>query len=304
MSATNGNAMERLLVNSSIIKLYISLPSGKKRLRWDKLGVPAEISNSDLVTAGAMFVLPKDTLSGFYKLRNKANSLIDKASVEFSIGRLVPDSKLVGLREDLGKINIEFDQLVIGIKGKYETLKQKLLAKWRHEAVLVAAKHNDEDLVFRVMRNVEAEFPTWENLAVKFSFGWSEYTDLSSMASEFIRDATAGILGKMSEFATHLQEKLGAENLSDRNMKPIRKWIEGVRESIEVFESDKLNNLLTGLEAWTEEGLADELSVSASMSRAMSDTLSGIVEAADDQVNEIAADAVARLTSQSRSIER
>jgi hypothetical protein len=131
-----------------------------------------------------------------------------------------------------------------------------------------------------------------------------EYTDLSQMAHEFVAEATRGVLEKMGEFATSLRDRLNGSGLSERNLEPIRRWVESMREAVSVFKNERLDAMLRDLEGFSGEGITEDLSISKRLRDSMDEAMGGIIRAANEEVDIIAQQSVEALTSQKRRIEK
>jgi hypothetical protein len=296
--------METLLLHGAIFKLHISIPSGVKKLNWEKLGIQPEFLEADLVTTGGMYIVTKDEVQKFNAIRSKATQMIERHSLEFSIGRLVPEGKMQALREGLQRLQTEFQNAIADLAGRYDAIKADLMAKWNRTAIRVSTRISDDpDFVFGVMNEVQAAFADWSKFSSGFGFTWSEYRDLNGMAAEFIAESNRGLLLKMREFAENLRARLSSSGVSDRNLAPVRKWLDDMREAAEMFHNDRINSMMNDLATWTEVG-ADELIRDSQNVRTQVDrALEGIMEATNGQIDEIAAASVASLTSFARNIE-
>jgi hypothetical protein len=296
------NAMEELLCRGSIFSVKASIPSGRRKLDWKKLGLEV-VANPELVSEGQIWLVPREEINKILAFRAKAQAVIEKHGVEFSFGYIVPLKHREQVIKELQQTVVEFDDAVNNLHDHYDELKQSMLNKWHEEAVSISSRTNNADKVFEIMDAVTRMFPTWENFW-SGGISWVEYNDLQKMANEFVAASTRGILEKMAEFAKTLKQKIDNSQLSERNMAPIRRWIENMRESISVFQNKKLNEMLLDLEAYTGEGVANDVSVSDKLRNAMRETLDGIVNAATEQVDEIARESINALTSQKRKLDR
>jgi len=300
------NAIENLLLGCAVFRAHIGAPSGRKKINWQRIGIPNDLVNPDIVTSGQMFTIPKKEIARIQKLRGKAITVIEKYGLPFSVGRLIPNSKIQDVRQELGAIKMEFNAAVDSLRQRYPELKQELLNLWQQEAIVIAERHdsNDEDFIFEVMAKVENEFPEWSYFERKFYFEWKEYSDFSDMAEEFIRDSTRSVLEKMAEFAQSLKEKLELENVSERNMLPIRRWLESVRDAVSAFHNERLNSMVEEMEIWTEEGVASEVRDRGDMARGMMESLNDVITYSTEYVDDVVSESVAALTTQRRTVER
>jgi len=296
------NAMEGLLLHSSIFKVQSSMPSGRKKLDWRKLGLEV-VTNPELVSDGQIWLIPKERMNRMLSFRTKAQQILDQHGIKFSFGQIVPSSKREEVLQRLQRIRQEFLEEVERLRSDYPRLKQDLLNKWQEEAVVLSSRTGSADRVFEIMDSVSKMFPEWERFW-RGDICWTEYTDLQQMAHEFIGEATRGILRQMQEFADSLRQKIESSGLSERNITPVRNWVESVRESIRVFQNDRLNTLLDDLESCVQQGTADDVSVSARIRESVSGVLDGVAEASTEQVDEIVRESIDGLTSQRRALDR
>ncbi len=296
------NAMEELLCRGSIFKVSIRCPSGRRKIDWKKLGLEV-VNNPDLVSEGQIWLVPREEMNKILNYRAKAQNVIEKHGIEFSFGYIVPLKHHDQVVKEIQQIVVEFNDAVKNLHDHYDEMKQSMLNKWHEEAVSISSRTNNADRVFEIMNSVTRMFPTWEYFW-HGGISWVEYNDLQKMANEFVAASTKVILEKMSEYAETLKQKIDNYQLSERNMAPIRRWIENMREAISIFQNEKLDEMLLDLEAYAGEGVANDVSVSDKLRNAMRETLDGIVNAATEQVDEIAMESINALTSQRRKLDR
>jgi hypothetical protein len=298
------NPMETLLLDCAIFKLQISIPSGVKKLNWEKLGIPQEFIDGDLITSGGMYIVTHEEIQKLNSIRSKATQMVERHSLEFSIGRLVPGSKIQDLRDGLAQLQTEFQAAIDDLARRYESIKSALMSKWHREAIRVSTRiSTDAEFVFGVMNEVESCFAPWSKFASGFGFTWSEYRDLNGMAAEFIAESNRGLLLKMREFAENFKARLSSSGVSDRNLAPIRKWLDDVKDIAGVFHNERINAMMNDLATWTEVGSDELIRDSQDVRRAVDTALDGIMEATNGQLDEIAAASVMSLTSFARNIE-
>lgn len=296
------NAFEGLLINSSIFRLQFSMPSGRKKLDWRKLGLEV-ITNPNLVSDGQIFIVPRERMNRMFSFRSKAQLIIERFGIKFSFGYIIPGSRREEVIQRLQEVKNEFNEEVEKLRNDYPSLKQDLMNKWHEEAVVIASRTENSERVFEIMDAVDKMFPSWEQFW-RADLSWSEYTDLQQMAREFIGEATRGILQQMQEFADSLKSKIESSGLSERNLSPIRNWIEQMRDSIKVFKNERLDQLLEELESCVQEGTSNDVSASETVRNSLSGVLSGIVEATTEHVDEIVRQSIDGLTSQRRSLDK
>lgn len=296
------NAMEGLLLHSSIFKIQSSMPSGRKKLDWRKLGLEV-VTNPELVSDGQIWVVPRERMNRILSFRAKAQQILDQHGIKFSFGQIVPSSSREEVIQRLQRVRDEFMQEVERMRMDYPALKQELLNKWNEESVIMSSRTGNADKVFEIMNSVGKLFPEWEQFW-RGDIRWTEYTDLQQMAQEFVGEATRGILQQMQEFADSLRQKIEASGLSERNLTPIRNWIDNVRESVRVFQNERLDSLLEELESCVQEGTANDVSASSRIRESVSGVLAGISDASAEHVDEIIRESINGLTSQRRSLDR
>lgn len=295
------NAMEELLLHGTIFSIRLSMPSGRKKLDWRKLGIET-VNNPELITDGQIWIAPKERMNEMTAFRSRAQSVLDQNGIKLSFGYIIPRTKREFVLEKLQEIRVEFQEAARKLSQDYPALKQDLLNKWNQEAVSISVKTGNQDQVFKIMDAVEKMFPSWE----EFWYGdiaWIEIDELQKMAQQFVYEATSGIMQKMHEFADSLKKRIEENNLTSRNMQPILKWIEQVRESVAIFGSEQLNEMMNDLEAVVSSD-GNDLRVSQRLRDTLSRTLDGISEAASEHVDEVARESIARLTSQKRILDK
>lgn len=300
------NAMETLLLRGAIFRTHIKIPSGRRKLNRDRLNLPTTIENASLVTSGQLILIPNNEMAVFQKIRAKASGIIEKYGVPMgSIGLLVPNERLDIVNEKLAERRNEFNEAVESLRSRYPEIKQNMLSFWNQEIISLAARYNTEEgYIFEVMRKVEDEFHDWDYFQSRFHYGWNEYHDINEMASAFIEDSVRSMLERMREFAESLMNRIRDENISERNIAPIRRWVESIGQAIRSFENERLNQMLESLEIWSEEGVADEVSENVNAANNMRSMLEDVIVTCNEHVDEIASESIAALTKQSRTIER
>lgn len=293
------NYIENLFLTGCVVKTRITIWSGRKKLKPGDLGIPEKEINKDLVTLGSKWIIPKEEIDKLYRLRAKALASIDSDSFDFDFGRFVSNKRLDHLKNSLNEIKSEFDSVVSDIGQRYDEITQKMITSWETEAVAIASRRNDPDLVFEVMNRIRAAFKPWSEVKNRFIFEYSEHRDINKIAEEFVKSSTMGIVERFSEFAQKLKVRIEDSNLSERNLKPIRKYLESLRESLFVFDNKELNTMIETMESWTMDGVSEDLSTSKKLSMAMSKAMDGIIDIAENQMDEIAMKSVEAITSYS-----
>lgn len=301
------NLFENLLLRGAVFKTHVGVPSGKRKLNLQRLGIPSVIENSELITSGQLVLIPNDELKIFNQARANANGIIEKYGVPMgSIGLLVPNERIEAVNNELEEMKEEFLNAKEDLARRYPEIKQRLISQWNEEIIAIAARQVDhtEGYIFEVLRRIDNEFHEWWYFDRKFHFSWREYHDVNDMAAGFIEDSTRSMLDKMREFAEGLQTRLREEKLSERNIAPIRRWIDSIGQAIRSFENERLNRLVENLETWTEEGVDVEVRENRVASVNMANMLDDVIATCTDQIDEIAAESVAALTTQRRTIQR
>jgi hypothetical protein len=297
------NLMESLFLTGKVVKLDCSVWSGRKKLRPEEIGFENGDLNRELINLGSKWLIPKEEIAALNKIRADAKREIESRSLKFSFGSFVPNEKMKTLNNRLAEIRTVFQEKMLDISTRYPELRQQMLNAWNAEAVSMAARKNNPDFVFEVMTRIEKALPQWHDISGKFSFDWNEYADMNQIARNFIEESTRGFLGKMVEFAESLKERINENNLSDRNLAPVRKYIDAMRESIKVFRNEQLVRILDDLDGWVMEGTGDEVKASSQIRGAMSSAMDSIITAGTEHVDEIARASIDAVTSHARQLE-
>jgi hypothetical protein len=154
------------------------------------------------------------------------------------------------------------------------------------------------------MRALEGEFHEWSHFGMKFNFSWREYHDINDMAEAFIEDSVRSIMERMKEFAESLQDKLAGEKISERNLAPIRRWVESIGQAIRSFDNERLNRMVETFETWTEVGVDSEVREYKNAADNMKSMLEDVIVTCNDHVDEITSESIQALTKQGRVIQR
>jgi len=297
--------IESLFKTGAVLSTSINIWSAKKKMSSDFLGIPESEVNHDLVTFGSMWLLPKSEIADLEKIRGQANKLIEAYGFPFyGFGRFVSNKKEEELNRKMTELREQFNEKVEYIKANYEEMTSKLRAMWQLEAAKIASRRNDPDAVFEVMAKVAGCFKPWEVVESRFQFKWSFNHDLNYLAIKFVEDGTRAIMDKMKEFAERLKVKIEESNLDERNLKPIREYIEALRDGMMVFENQELNKFLEDMEAWVQDGTAEDVAGSSKLAGMMTSSMDNIIRAAENQVDEISKAGVEAILSYGRKIEK
>jgi hypothetical protein len=297
------NLWESLFLTGKVVKLDCSVWSGRKKLRPEEIGFDNGDLNRDLINLGSKWLIPKEEITKLSNIRAEANREIENSSFQCPVGSLIPNNRLEKLNNKLTELRNNFADQVADVERRYPELRQQMLNAWNAEAVSMAARKNNPDFVFEVMSRIEKALPQWSDISSKFSFTWHEYDDMNQIARSFIEESTRGVLDKMVEFAEKLKERVGANNLSDRNLAPVRRYIDAMRESVKVFRNEQLVRMLDDLEGWVMEGTGEEVSASSKIRGAMSSAMDNIILAGTEHVDEIARASIDAVTSHARQLE-
>jgi len=296
--------VENLFLTGCVLKTNIKIWSGKKKLNPEFIGINPDEVNKDLVSLGSMYLLPKEEIDNLMRIRTLANQVISRNSFDFDFGSFVSNKKLDGLKSQLESIKAQFDEAVEDLKNRFPELSQQIKNQWNSELVSMAASKGDSDLVFKVMGKIENCFKSWEDVESRFDFSYKEYRDINDIAKEFVYESTKGIVEKMGEFASNLKTRIEDSSLSERNLKPVRIFLESLKDSMEVFQNEKLTDMFNNMDGWVMESTAEDIFISDKVSKMAADAMGGIVKAADSQIDEIARASVESMTNFKRKIKK
>jgi len=299
----NSNFVVNLFKTGKVVRTKISVWSGKTKLNPEFLGLDGEDLNKDLVSLGSMWLLPKREIDKLMGIRSKANQAIASMSMKFDFGgNFVPSARMDEAREKLESMKVDFEIKTQDLKYNYESLSREMLDRWNAELLQMAAKKGDPDLVFDVMTRIESCFPSWDEIAGKFSFSWVEYDDINKIAEDFVVESTKDLVTQMAEFASRLKEKVETSGLKDINLRPVRSFLENIKSSVDVFQNEKVNEIMATLEQWSKDGVSYDVEEYQGMRDKMLSAMDGIVSAAGEGMNEIAAESVKNITNFKRKI--
>jgi len=282
--------MQNLLRKGAVVKTDIHIWSGRKSLKAIEIG--RDEVNKDLISLGSKWLIPKKEIDELFRIRSKATALIESYSMRFDFGSFVPESKIEPLKEKLEKLRDEFHEKVSSIMERLPELKQKMLDEWYKEAINVTG--NDPDAVFQVMNSIKESFDRINEsyLKEKFRFGYREYHDINKIAEEFIKESTVDIVYKFQEFAEKLRDRIEMGKLQDRNLKAVRKFIEEMRDAVEVFENEELTKIFDTMDQWSMEGVASDVATIDKIKSSMLKAMDSVIEMGEQKINKIASRSV------------
>jgi len=294
----NGNLFENLFLTCSVYRLRVSISGMTKKLRPQDLGLdPEEIQSKDLITLGSKRLIPKEEIEKLIKIRYRAYKAIESNSMKFTFGSFVPRSRKDYLDGKLQGYKQEFDSAIQDIGNRYEEIRQDMMNRWNSEMISIADKNGkDQEFIFMVMSRIEQAFKPWDQVKDKFHFDWNIYSEINEIAKSFIESVSIGMVEKMKEFAESFREKVENGNLNEANLKAARKFVEEIRMSMEVFESETLTKLMDELESWSMSGTSGDISANESISKSMAASMSGIVDVCEMQVDEIVKESIASIS--------
>lgn len=300
----NGHLMAAIFQKGAAIKENIRIWSGRKKLNPRDLGLDEDEVNEELISLGSKWLIPSEYIKNLEKIRGKARSAIESMSMAFpGLGALVPNEKIDDVRAKLDSLKAQFDEQVEEIGNNYEQLRRDMMTAWHSEAIKIASRRGDPELVFEVMKRIEDSFKPWGDLQHRFSFNYNEYRQINQIAEAFIHENTKDIVSKFAEFATRLKERIEDTGLSEKNLGPVRKYIQEIQESIQVFENEQLQEIADDMESWTLEGTGKNIEDSKVLKKQMIDGLDKIIEAGETQVDVIAKASVDALTRFGRKVD-
>jgi hypothetical protein len=300
----NGNLINNLFATGAVVKVKVSAWSATKKLNPIELGLPENSINKDIINLGSKRLIPKEEMSKLYNIRAKANQKISTVSFDFDFGgNFVPNKKLDELKKELESLKKEFQDTVDDIGNRYPQMKQEIMEQWKAEAISIASRHKDPSMVDEIMLRVDSAFPDWEVVKEKFGFSFHEYRNINDIAKQFVEGSTQGILVKLGEFAEKLKNRILNSSLTERNLKPVREYLAALQDGLMVFENDKLNNVIAELDGWVMDGVSHEIGQSKDIADLMSKSLDKIINAAENEVEDISRASVEAMTSYKREIE-
>nr|MDO8117213.1 DUF3150 domain-containing protein [Candidatus Sigynarchaeota archaeon] len=270
----------------------------RKKLRADELGLKSNEVNENLISLGSKYLIPKEEISTLTALRSKAYSTIENESIDIGVGKLIPNDKIEEVRAKLEMIKSQFDEHLEHLRSEYPRMRSEMMVLWNEEALTISRNRDNPDLAFKIMSNIENAFPEkWNDVASKFGFTFWESNKLDDVAKQFVELAVSKVAQQISEFCTSLQGKIKDSGLNGNSLNAVHSWIAAFRDSVGVFESELLKDVLDTL----EDQVRDPSTIKPdSFKKAMSE-LANVV---DEGIKEIQAESVARLTSQKvRNIE-
>ena len=292
------NLIQSLFLKGSVVELKVKIWSGRKKLKAEDIGFSPDQINKDLISLGSKFLIPKDKINGLFGIRSRTYGALNSYTMDFSFGSFVSQKNMPGLIAELEGLKQEFYQMVMELKDSYEDSKREIMAAWQDEAVRLASGQNDPNFVFEVLGRIEAAFPDWSVIEPKFMFDWKVFTDIQQVAEEFVRTQVAQMVEQMGRFSQSLMERIDMDGLSGKNLGPVRRWIENMRESAKVFESPKVDRIMTELESWVQETPEDD-----SMKAQMREAMKSISDSVVAEVDEIAKSSLKKMISQSRKLD-
>lgn len=300
----DGNLFKALFLDCAVYDLRCHIPSMSKKLSAADIGLDEDdIPSEDLVTLGSKRIIPKKEIAKLEKIRVQAIKLMADNSMKFSFGSFVPKSKIGNVEQRLAKMKTEFDEICAHISSNFDAMKQEMMSKWEIEMVKISKKRNlDETTVFMMLDRIDKAFSKgWEQH--RASFAWMKYTDINDIARDFIQASTMEVMGKMVEFATNLKDRLENGSLNDKNLAPVRKYIEAIGESVKIMKSEQLENLVGEMEAWTLEGVSDDVKDSPHARTEMGNIMDNVIKMGTEMADSIVSESIAGITSFSRTLD-
>jgi len=300
----DGNLFKALFLDCAVYDLRCHIPSMSKKLSAADIGMDEDdLPSEDLVTLGSKRIIPKKEIAKLEKIRVQAIKLMADNSMKFSFGSFIPKSKIEKVEQGLSEMKTEFDEICSHISSNFDAMKQEMMSKWEIEMVKIAQKRNlDETTVFMMLDRIDKAFSKgWEQH--RASFTWVKYTDINDIAKDFIQASTMEVMGKLVEFATNLKDRLENGSLNDKNLAPVRKYIAAISESIKVLKSNQLENLVGEMEAWTLEGVSDDIKDSQNAKMEMGSIMDNVIKVGTEMADSIVKESIQGITSFSRTLE-
>lgn len=292
-----------LFRTGAVIKVDVHIWSAKKKLNPEDLGIDPNDINEHLVSLGSKWLIPSEEIQQLEGFRTKARIAIDKRSLKFSFGSFVPNESVKPLMDELNSIRDKFNESVESIKSRFDELRHRMVNEWQVEAASIASRRNEPGLVFEVMNRVEAMMPQWNMIEGKFTFVVHEYRDMNRIVEEFVAESAGSIVEQVKMFATKLRERIESNNLSDRNLKPIREFVESVSGSAKVFNNNEIDGILDELNTLVSEGNHIDLVENKNLNDMAKRFFDKVGSIADEKMEEIRRNAVESFTAYSRTIE-
>jgi hypothetical protein len=292
------NFSANLFKTGRVVKVTVSAWGGRKKLLPEEIGIKANEVDSDLISLGSKWLIPKEEINDLFLCRSRANTAIRHNSFSFSFGTsFVPEKRLQPLKDELEKIKIDFYKKVESIKSRYDELREDMIAKWEKEANRIAYNRGDSEMQVNIMYKIRAAFPEWSDIENKFQFTVKEYSDFNQIAEEFVKESTTEIVQKVSEFAEKIKARLEDGNLSEKNLAPIREFVSQLSSGMMVFKNPKIEKMLSDLDTWCDADQAKDMKASAMSA------MDEILNDASNSIDDIVKASIDSITSFKREIE-
>jgi hypothetical protein len=178
-----------------------------------------------------------------------------------------------------------------------------MINEWQIEATSIASRKGDPQLVYMVMQQIEESFKTWDKIQDKFSFEIHEYRDINDVVKEFVAGQTEELINRFKEFADKLRERIESSNLNDKNLKPVRDFVDEIYQSSKILQNPDIDEALDGLAMISSEGNHTDLINNDRLKAAANKVLDSIDALAGEKLEEAKRKSVEMFTSHSRDIE-
>jgi hypothetical protein len=292
-----------LFAKGAVIKVDSHIWSGTKKLNPIDIGLSDGDFNQNLVTLGSKFLIPHDEISKLNQIRSKATAIIDSNSMKFSFGSFIHNDKVEWVKEKLFDLKQKFADTVADIGNRYPELRKAMINEWQIEATSIASRKGDPQLVYMVMQQIEESFKTWDKIQDKFSFEIHEYRDINDVVKEFVAGQTEELINRFKEFADKLRERIESSNLNDKNLKPVRDFVDEIYQSSKILQNPDIDEALDGLAMISSEGNHTDLINNDRLKAAANKVLDSIDALAGEKLEEAKRKSVEMFTSHSRDIE-